>query len=165
MFRYDFMTLMEPLPSFLKSRSSFSDPIFRVLLSLIFIIGGLGHFVEHRQMLARIAESPWVNAIEIIGNPSMLLWLSGVIFIAAGVALATGFLTRLSSLALFVTLIPVTIAVHFAPGHTGPLFKNVAILGALIHFYFRGSGAYAIDRLLVPARVDGAVSAKGNSSN
>ena len=131
----------------MKFNSGISDIVFRVSLSLIFIVGGLGHFVEHRQMLDRMAESPWANAINAIGNPSALLWLSGAIFVPAGIALALGFVTRLSSLALFVTLVPITITMHIAPGHAGPLFKNIAILGALIHFIFNGSGAYGIDRL------------------
>ena len=128
--------------------SGFSNIVFRVSLSLIFIVGGLGHFVEHRLMLDRMAESPWANAINAIGYPSVLLWLSGAAFVPAGLALALGFVTRLSSFTLFVTLVPITITMHIAPGHAGPLFKNVAILGALIHFMFNGSGAYGVDRLL-----------------
>lgn len=142
------MTLIMPSQRFLKINSGFSDPIFRVCLSLIFIVGGLGHFVEHRQMLDRIAESPWATTINAIGDPSVLLWVSGAIFVPAGVALAVGFMTRLSSVALFITLAPITITMHVAPGHAGPLFKNIAILGALIHFVFNGSGAVAIDRAL-----------------
>ena len=140
------MTFITELQRFLKTNSNFSDLVFRVCLSLIFIIGGLGHFVEHRQMLERIAESPWSNTINTIGDPSVLLWISGAIFVPAGFALAVGFMTRLSSVALFVTLVPITITMHLAPGHAGPLFKNIAILGALIHFVFNGSGAVAIDR-------------------
>lgn len=140
------MTFITQLQRFLKTNSNFSDLVFRVCLSLIFIIGGLGHFVEHRQMLERIAESPWSNTINTIGDPSVLLWISGAIFVPAGFALAVGFMTRLSSVALFVTLVPITITMHLAPGHAGPLFKNIAILGALIHFVFNGSGAVAIDR-------------------
>ncbi len=142
------MTLVQPLPTSWSSRSSWSDLAFRVLLSLIFVVGGLGHFVQHRQMLDRMTESPWAGTIVAIGNPSGLLWLSGIVFVVAGVALAFGLLTRLSALALFFTLVPITITIHIAPGHAGPLFKNIAILGALIHFFFRGGGAFAIDNLL-----------------
>lgn len=139
--------MLNSLPSFLEGRTAWSDPIFRVCVSLIFIIGGLGHFVQHRQMLERMAESPWSGTINAIGDPSMLLWLSGIAFIVAGITLAIGLLTRWSSLLLFVTLIPITITIHVAPGHAGPLFKNVAILGALMHFFFRGGGAYSVDGL------------------
>jgi putative oxidoreductase len=128
--------------------SQLTDPIFRILTSLIFVIGGLGHFMRHEDMLARIRESPWVAEVTAIGDPSMLLWLSGAAFVLFGLTLALGLITRVSSLVLFLTLIPITWAVHVAPGHTGPLFKNIAILGALVFIWARGPGAYALDNLL-----------------
>lgn len=126
---------------------AFADPIFRVLTSLIFIIGGLGHFGQHRVMLERMAESPWAPIVNRIGDPSALLWLSGLVFVLAGVTLALGWMTRVSAFLLFVTLVPVTIAIHVVPdsSHVGPLFKNVAILGALLFFCARGPGAWALD--------------------
>lgn len=122
------------------------DPVFRIATSAIFIIGGIGHFGAHDYMLERMAESPWRGVVGMIGDPSWLLWLSGVVFVIFGITLALGLLTRLSALLILVTLIPVTIAVHVAPGHTGPLFKNIAIMGALLYFYANGPGRFAIDR-------------------
>ena len=122
------------------------DPVFRVTTSLIFIIGGIGHFAAHDHMLQRMEESPWRGAVGMIGDPSWLLWLSGVVFVIFGITLALGLLTRISALLILVTLIPVTIAVHVAPGHTGPLFKNIAIMGALLYFYANGPGRFALDR-------------------
>ena len=125
------------------------DPLFRVLTSLIFIIGGLGHFGQHKMMLERMAESPWRDAVAMIGSPSVLLWLSGAVFVVAGLTLAVGWMTRTSALALFITLVPVTIAIHVVPdtSHVGPLFKNIAILGALLLIWARGPGAFAIDNI------------------
>lgn len=122
-----------------------ADPVFRVLTSLIFIIGGLGHFAEHQMMLDRMVDSPWWNMISMAGDPSWLLWLSGVVFVIFGVMLALGWMTRLSALLIFLTLVPITVTVHLAPGHVGPLFKNIAILGSLFLIYCRGPGAYALD--------------------
>lgn len=122
-----------------------ADPVFRVLTSLIFIIGGLGHFAEHQMMLDRMVDSPWWNMINMAGDPSWLLWLSGVVFVIFGVMLALGWMTRLSALLIFLTLVPITVTVHLAPGHLGPLFKNIAILGSLFLIYCRGPGAYALD--------------------
>jgi len=96
-------------------------------------------------MLLRVEESPWRAYILAIGDPLWLLRLSGAVFVAAGVTLTLGWMTRLSALALFVTLIPITITIHFAPDHVGPLFKNVAIMGALLFLFVRGPGAYASD--------------------
>lgn len=123
------------------------DLLFRILTSLIFIVGGLGHFGQHQLMLDRMQESPWRDTVAMIGDPSLLLWLSGFAFVLAGVGLAIGWMTRASALILFFTLIPVTIAVHVVPdkSHVGPLFKNIAILGALLLIWARGPGAYALD--------------------
>ena len=35
---------------------------------------------------------------------------------------------------------------HIAPGHMGPLFKNIAIIGASLYFYANGPGRFAINR-------------------
>ncbi len=96
---------------------SWFDPVFRATTSLIFIIGGIGHVAAHDTMLERMAESPWRDMVGMIGDPSWLLWLSGAVFVVFGLTLALGFLTRISALLILVTLIPVTIAVHFVPGH------------------------------------------------
>ena len=97
-------------------------------------------------MFQRIAESPRRDVVNMIGDPSWLLWLSGVVFVIFGITLALGFLTRISALLILVTLMPVTIAVHVAPGHMGPFLKNIAIMGALLYFYANGPGRFAVDR-------------------
>lgn len=123
------------------------DPLFRILTSLIFIVGGLGHFGQHQMMLERMKQSPWAGTVDRIGDPWLLLWLSGLAFVVAGLTLALGFMTRASALILFVTLVPVTITTHLVPdpSHVGPLFKNIAISGALLLIWARGPGAYALD--------------------
>ncbi|MFN7030271.1 MAG: DoxX family membrane protein [Sphingopyxis sp.] len=112
-----------------------AEAIFRVALSLIFIVGGIGHFVQLDEMRQRIDESPWRDQVMAIGDPAILLWLSGGVFILFGLLLALGLLQRLSALLLFVTLVPITLSVHVAPGHVGSLLKNVASLGALLFIY------------------------------
>lgn len=124
---------------------SWVDPLFRVATSLIFIIGGVGHFAAHSHMLERMAESPWQGAVSYLGDPSWLLWLSGAVFVIFGIMLALGYLTRISALLILVTLIPITITVHVAPGHMGPFLKNIAIMGALLYFYVNGPGSFALD--------------------
>lgn len=123
---------------------SWIDPIFRVATSLIFIVGGIGHFAAHDHMLERMNDSPWREVVYEFGDPSMLLWLSGAVFVVFGITLALGYLTRISALLIFVTLVPITIAVHVAPGHAGPLLKNIAIMGALLYFYGNGPGRFAV---------------------
>ena len=127
-----------------KKYEKLSDLIFRVSFSLIFIIGGLGHIGRHEDMLKRIEDSPWLELVTALGPPSLFLYLSGVVFVIAGLGLMLGFYTRLSALAIFLTLIPITVVIHFAPDHTGPLFKNVALLGGLVHFIVRGGGWFSL---------------------
>lgn len=122
-----------------------SELVFRIMFSLIFIVGGAGHFFAHAHMLGRLNDSPWLSWVSTIAQPSLLIYLSGLVLCLAGIALLMGWFTKLASLALFVTLLPITLAIHVAPGHMGPLLKNVALLGGLIHFYYQGAGVISFD--------------------
>ena len=100
-------------------------------------------------MLDRMEESPWRDTVNAIADPSLLLWLSGAAFVVFGITLALGFMTRLSALVILVTQLPITFFTHVAPDHTGPLFKNIAIMGALLLLMAKGGGAWSLDRRLI----------------
>jgi putative oxidoreductase len=126
-----------------------SDVTFRALFSLIFIIAGLGHFFERDTMLSRLEVAPFGYLASLAGPPELLMPLSGVALVVCGFALLLGFKVRAAAGLLFLTLIPITVTTHLGnPGHIGPLFKNVALLGGLLHFAVRGGGAYGLDALL-----------------
>ena len=71
--------------------------------------------------------------------------------VAGGLCLLVGFQTRLAALALGAVLIPISVIVHLAPGpeHVGPLFKNIALLGGLLHFAVRGPGACSLGAVAI----------------
>ena len=124
-----------------------AETAFRVLFSLIFATAGLAHLVRPQIIIARLLEAPLAHLATAIAPAPFLVFSTGVVLLVAGVTLLLGFRTRLSAVLLIAVLVPMTVAVDV--GHTnalGPLFKNVALLGGLIHFATKGGGAIAIDR-------------------
>jgi len=123
-----------------------SDVAFRSLFSVIFIVAGVGHFAERAEMLERLEAAPLGHLAYLFGSTDTLMTMSGGVLIASGFLLLVGFQSRLAALALALTIIPITITTHLGnPGHVGPMLKNVALLGGLIHFFVRGAGAYSFD--------------------
>ncbi len=128
-----------------------ADAAFRVLFSLIFVTAGYGHLVNPDGIVRRLLSAPlgaWLGAL-LPATP--LVVASGVALLLAGLALLVGYRTRLAALLLIGVLVPITLTVQTAPGAMGPLFKNVALFGGLIHFLFAGAGAFSLDARRAPA--------------
>ena len=54
-----------------------SDLAFRGLFSLIFLVAGLGHFVQKEAMLARLEAAPLGHLAHWFGPPELLMALRG----------------------------------------------------------------------------------------
>jgi putative oxidoreductase len=122
-----------------------SEGIFRFLFSLIFIVAGLGHFLRADVMISRLLDAPMADLATAVAPAFVLIWLTGAVLIVGGAGLLLGVMTRAWALALLAVLVPITFTVHVgAADHVGPLFKNVALMGGLIHFATKGPGAFGL---------------------
>lgn len=129
-------------------RRAVNDAIFRVLLSGIFLAAGANHLWNTAKVVARLQAAPLADLVQSIAPASTLVMAVGLLLLLGGTALLTGTRTRLASLTLMLVLVPITATVQLAPGHIGPLFKNVAIFGGLLHFWVNGAAGPSVDALL-----------------
>lgn len=122
---------------------------FRGLLSLIFLVAGFQHLLNPDHVALRISKTPLADLLVAIMPLNLHAFLAGIGLVAGGLGLLFGSKTRLSALVLMSILIPITITVQTDSAETlGPLFKNIAIFGGLIHFAYFGIGqGLGVDRI------------------
>ncbi|MGA9591087.1 MAG: DoxX family protein [Salegentibacter sp.] len=112
-----------------------SAKLFRVMLSGIFIVAGGSHLLKLEKTLQRIEQARFKGIAHFFGEPRLLVILSGVAMVLAGIGLLMGFKTRYSAGILAMILIPITLTIQVGQITTlGPLYKNIAILGGLLFF-------------------------------
>lgn len=145
-----------------RRRSATVDSAFRMLASLIFVVAGFGHLVRPESIAGRLEASTLGATIASIAPASLLVVATGVVLLVAGLLLLLGLGTRWAALALLAALVPITISVQLEPGQLGPLFKNVALFGMLLHFANGGSThhAFSLDAFFSRRRMRGAARAE-----
>lgn len=112
-----------------------SIQLLRVLLSGIFLIASSSHLLNVEQTVKRIDQASFKGVAYFFGNPELLVVLSGIAMLLAGLAFLIGFKTRWAAIVLLAVLIPITLTVQVGQINSlGPLFKNVAIIGGLLFF-------------------------------
>lgn len=112
-----------------------SIQVLRILLSGIFLIASSSHLMNVEQTVNRIDQASFKGIAYFFGNPQLLVILSGIIMLIAGISLLIGFKTRWAAIVLLAVLIPITLTVQVGQINTlGPLFKNIAIIGGLLFF-------------------------------
>ncbi len=114
----------------------------RILLALIFILAGYGKI------------NGWDGALGYMTSkglpmPEVLLALTILIELGAGLLLLVGFQARWAALAIFLFLIPVTLIFHpfwAAAAEYNAFMKNLAIMGGMLYIMTYGSGPYSIQQ-------------------
>ena len=112
-----------------------SIQLLRVLVSGIFLIAGTNHLLNIEKTAKRIEQASFKGIAHLFGEPQLLVVLSGIVMIAAGILFLIGYKTKWAAMVLIAVLIPITVTVQVGQMTTlGPLFKNIAILGGLLFF-------------------------------
>lgn len=122
-------------------------PLFgRILLSAVFIMGGIGKITGFS-----FEES--LVAAKHLPMPAVALAIALVIELVGGVAILTGLFSRFTAWIVFLYLIPTTFLFHNFWAVQGAdridsmihFEKNLAIMGGLVLLAAFGPGAYSID--------------------
>jgi putative oxidoreductase len=114
----------------------------RALIALIFLLSGIDKFVHYAGTLGYMKSAG-------LPYPEALLVASGVIEILAAAAIVIGWKTRWAAAALFLWMIPVTLAFHNPSGGQDAMIhfmKNLAIMGGLLVLWASGPGALSLKR-------------------
>jgi len=109
--------------------------LFRVFLSLIFIVASINHLFNLEKVIHKINQARFKDLAYIFGAPEKLVIVSGIVMLIAGLALMIGYKTKYAAILLAMVLVPITLTIQVGQMETvGPLFKNIAIFGGLLFF-------------------------------
>lgn len=119
----------------------------RVLVALIFLWSGIGK-------IGGFAGTAGYMASKGLPMVEVLLVLTVVIEIGGSLMLILGWKARLAAAAMFLWLIPVTLAMHNfwavpaaeAMGQQINFMKNLSIMGAMLYILAFGAGPYSVDK-------------------
>jgi putative oxidoreductase len=124
-------------------------PLFgRILLSSVFILGGIGK-------ITGFSFEETMVAAKHLPLPAAALAVAMVIELVGGLAILMGLFTRLTAWIVFLYLIPTTVLFHNFWAVQGAdridtmihFEKNLAIMGGLLLLAALGPGAYSIDSI------------------
>ena len=113
--------------------------IGRILFALLFIMNGMGHFMNYKGMVeyAKMMKAP---------APGFMVPFTGLMILLGGLSVLFNFLTTIGAILLVVFLVPTAFIMHkfwgledkvMAQNQMAHFFKNIALAGAaLIIIYF-----------------------------
>jgi len=127
-------------------------PLFaRILLSVVFILGGIG------KIFAFSLEEGFVAAKH-LPLPAVALGVALIIELVGGLAILAGLYTKFTAWVVFLYMIPTTFLFHNFWAMQGAdrldamihFEKNLAIMGGLLLLAAFGAGAYSVDSARSP---------------
>jgi putative oxidoreductase len=118
----------------------------RILICPVFILAGITKVVAFQMMTSYVVAAH-------LPLPSFSLGCAAVIEILGGLAILTGFHTKLAAWIVFLFLIPTTLLFHLLPalhnvdrmGNVTNVEKNLAIMGGLLILATFGAGPFSVD--------------------
>lgn len=112
-----------------------SIAVLRIMMSGIFLVAGLNHIFMPTGVTRRLTASTMYLYFPSFINPEWLVIATGVLLFAGGLLVLINRYTRYAAMVLLALLFVITISVQLQGLETtGPLFKNIAIAGALLFF-------------------------------
>ncbi len=122
----------------------------RVLFSVIFIFGAMGHLTKVDYMAG------YAGAMG-VPFPKLAIIVTGLMLLAGSLSILLGWKISYGAIILIIFLIPVTYQMHFLPmlHATDPMqkqmqminfLKNIGLMGGAIYIALLGAGKYSIDK-------------------
>jgi putative oxidoreductase len=115
------------------------QPLGRIMLALIFILAGVGKIMD---------PAGTIGYMQSAGLPAILLWPTIALEVLGGLAVAVGYKTRYTAIALAIFSIAAAVIFHtnFADQMQMILFlKNIAMAGGLLLLVAGGRTAFSMD--------------------
>jgi putative oxidoreductase len=113
----------------------------RILLSLPFIMIGIGHLTSADAMAGMVPA--------FLPMPVIIVYATGLLLVVGGLALAAGFRTKQAALGLGVFVLLTAVLVHMPNAGTdagfGNLVKDLGLGGALLMISHFGAGSMSMD--------------------
>ena len=81
--------------------------LFRIFTSLLFLYAGIGHLLNEGKILSKLSSTQFYNMLPEKSIITALIYLSGIVMVAAGVMLAVGLKEKLAAMSLLLVLIPI----------------------------------------------------------
>lgn len=123
-------------------------PFFgRLLISLIFILGGLGKIIDFRGAVEAL------NSLGVVSGATIYIFIGMLMELIGGLLILLGWKTRIGVYVLMIFLFPTTLLFHSFWNYSGPemalqlsiFLRNLTIYGGLLLLASYGPGRWSID--------------------